>query len=230
MGADEPPRPSGPPDARLQLLVAEYTWVAGLVRYYREVELKALAGTGLVLSGVGAAFAALRAADSPDAGAAIGVVLAIGAAITAFVLPVVLMASMRGLRAVVYVREWLHPLAARLAQDARFLACETVARRALRRARGTLRAARRALAVVGGGRAPRRRGFPRARRRGVDRGGVGLVASHSRARRRRAICCSSPPRSASRASPTPPEPAPRARAGLEASAAERARPGRPAGH
>ena len=117
----------GPPDARLQLLVAEYTWVAGLVRYYREVELKALAGTGLVLSGVGAAFAALRAADSPDADAAIGVVLAIGAAITAFVLPVVLMASMRGLRAVVYVREWLHPLAAELAQDARFLAWETVA-------------------------------------------------------------------------------------------------------
>jgi hypothetical protein len=55
------------------------------------------------------------------------VVLAIAASIIAFALPVVMMASMRGLRAVVYVREWLHPLAAELARDARFLAWEAVA-------------------------------------------------------------------------------------------------------
>ena len=42
---------SAPGDARALLLVAEYTWVTGLIRYYREVELKALVGTGLVLSG-----------------------------------------------------------------------------------------------------------------------------------------------------------------------------------
>jgi hypothetical protein len=114
-------------EARLQLLLAEYTWVSGLIRYYREVELKALFGTGLVLSGVGAAFAALRAADDEDAVEAIGLVFAIAASITAFVLPVVMMASMRGQRAVVYVREWLHPLAAELTQDARFLAWESVA-------------------------------------------------------------------------------------------------------
>ena len=114
-------------DARLQLLVAEYTWVAGLIRYYREVELKALAATGVVLSGVGAAFAALRASGNPDAAGAIGLVFALAAAITAFVLPVVVMASMRGLRAVFYLREWLHPLAAELAGDARYLAWEAVA-------------------------------------------------------------------------------------------------------
>jgi hypothetical protein len=113
-------------EARLQLLVAEYTWVSGLIRYYREVELKALAGTGLVLSGVGAAVAALRASDNDEAVNATGLVLAIAAAIITFILPVVLMANMRGMRAVVYVREWLHPLAAELARDARCLAWEAV--------------------------------------------------------------------------------------------------------
>ena len=191
----------GPPDARLQLLVAEYTWVAGLDRYYREVELKALAGTGLVLSGVGAAFAALRAADSPDADAAIGVVLAIGAAITAFVLPVVLMASMRGLRAVVYVREWLHPLAGELAQDARFLAWETVsgelyAGLAGRFGRSSGPCCRRRWSCSSSA-GPPSRSSPR---RGSWRRRPGRAPSP--APRRRAICCSSPPRSASRASPT----------------------------
>jgi hypothetical protein len=114
-------------DSRLQLLIAEYTWVSGLIRYYREVELKALAATGLVLSGVGAAYAALSASENRSAGDAIGVVFAIAACITAFVLPVVLMANRRGLRAVVYVREWLHPLAAEMTGDARFLAWESVA-------------------------------------------------------------------------------------------------------
>jgi hypothetical protein len=117
----------GSEDPKIQLLVAEYTWVAGLIRYYREVELKALAGTGLVLSGIGAAFAALRASDNPDAIHALGVVFAIGAAVTAFALPVVLMANMRGMRATVYVREWLHPLAAEATKDPRFLAWESVA-------------------------------------------------------------------------------------------------------
>jgi hypothetical protein len=121
------PNDPDPAEAGLQLLVAEYTWVSGLIRYYREVELKALVGTGLVLSGVGAAFAALRASENPDAADAIGLVFAIGAWITAFAVPVVVMANMRGLRAVIYVREWLHPLASELARDARFLAWETVA-------------------------------------------------------------------------------------------------------
>jgi hypothetical protein len=113
--------------ARIQVLVAEYTWVSGLIRYYREVELKALAGTGLVLSGVGAAFAALHASQNDQAVHAIGIVFAIAAAITAFALPVVVMANLRGMRAVVYLREWLHPLAAELTGDARFLAWEAVA-------------------------------------------------------------------------------------------------------
>jgi hypothetical protein len=116
-----------PIEARVQLLVAEFTWVAGLIRYYREVELKALAGTGLVLSGVGAAFGALRVSNHPQADDAIGIVFAIAALITAFVLPVVVMANLRGARAVSYVREWLHPLAAELAADDRFLAWERVA-------------------------------------------------------------------------------------------------------
>jgi hypothetical protein len=57
----------------------------------------------------------------------LGWVFAIAASITAFVLPVVVMANMRGMRAVVHVREWLHPLAAELAGDVRFLAWKAVA-------------------------------------------------------------------------------------------------------
>lgn len=114
-------------EARAHLLVAEYTWVAGLVRYYREVELKALAGTGLILSGVGAAYAALAASDNEKAIDRAGMVFALAAMITAFVLPVVLMANLRGFRAVSYVREWQHPLAAELARDPRFLAWEAAA-------------------------------------------------------------------------------------------------------
>jgi hypothetical protein len=130
-GPDEPAETGGTSttDARLQLLIAEYEWVSGLIRYYREVEVKALAGTGLVLSGVGAAFAALQSSSNPDAVNALGLVFAIAASIVAFVLPVVFMANMRGLRAVVYVREWLHPLAAELVRDPRFLAWESVAER-----------------------------------------------------------------------------------------------------
>jgi hypothetical protein len=80
-----------------------------------------------VLSGVGAAYAALRASDHPGADDDIGLVFAVGALIIALVRPVVVMANMRGLRAVVYVRNWLHPLATQLTDDWRYLAWESVA-------------------------------------------------------------------------------------------------------
>ena len=111
--------------ARLQLLLAEFTWVAGLVRYYREVELKALAGAGAVLVAVAAAFTALeesRAKATEAEGTAAEItrraaedaellVLAAASAVTAFLLPIVLMAQMRQIRAAAYIREWLHPRA-----------------------------------------------------------------------------------------------------------------------
>jgi hypothetical protein len=119
------PSGSSPTDARSQVLIAEYTWVAGLVRYYREVEFKALAGTGIVLSASAAAFTALRGSENGHA-EDIGALFAIAAWVTTFALPVVIMAQLRGLRASFYVREWLHPRVADLTGDSRYLAWEVI--------------------------------------------------------------------------------------------------------
>jgi hypothetical protein len=130
---DKGPRPQASAshryEARLQLLITEYEWVAGLIRYHREVELKALAAAGLVLSAVAAAFAALQAGGS-DAQQAEGPLLAVAAWIPALLVPVIVMANLRGLRAVLYVRLWLFPLAADLTGDprSRYLAWEVVAK------------------------------------------------------------------------------------------------------
>lgn len=120
--------------AKLELVVAEYNWVSGLIRYYREVELKALGGTGLLLSAAVAGFTALRAAEK-DTQHEQALLLSTAAWVPAVSLLIVLMASLRGFRAVVYVRDRLHPLAVRLAggdeevlaweQDSQRLAFET---------------------------------------------------------------------------------------------------------
>ena len=129
---DESPHLEAPDaqEAQLQVLLAEFEWVAGLIRYYREVELKALGATGLVLSAVAAAYAALESGTAA-AQEAEGHVFAGAACVPAFLVPVVLMANMRGLRAVVYVREWLRPLACELTGDRRYLAWEMIAQKLL---------------------------------------------------------------------------------------------------
>ena len=48
-------------------MIAEYQSVAGLIEYFREVELKALGGAGLVLSVVAAGYAAENSKESMSA-------------------------------------------------------------------------------------------------------------------------------------------------------------------
>jgi hypothetical protein len=109
-------------NAQLQLVIAEYQSVAGLIKYFREVELKALAGAGLVLSVVAAAYAGLAAEDGTEHAQAL--LLVIAAWVPAVSLLVVLMATLRGFRAVVYMHDRLNPIAEELTGDRRFLAYE----------------------------------------------------------------------------------------------------------
>jgi putative copper export protein len=52
--------------SRLELVIAEYQTVAGLIQYFRDVEMKALAGAGLVLSVAGAGYATLAAGSKTN--------------------------------------------------------------------------------------------------------------------------------------------------------------------
>jgi uncharacterized membrane protein HdeD (DUF308 family) len=64
--------------AATDVLLAEFQFLSGLIPFYRHVELTVLVGTGLVISGVVAALAALEAAENPNATAG-GILLALGA-------------------------------------------------------------------------------------------------------------------------------------------------------
>jgi hypothetical protein len=99
--------------ATAEFLLAEYHFLSGLIPFYRQVEMTALAGTGLVLSGVVAALAALEAADRPNR-AAEGVLLAVGAWAPTLLLLVENVALTRLRRASLYIAEDLHPLAVAL--------------------------------------------------------------------------------------------------------------------
>jgi hypothetical protein len=105
-------------ELRVQILLAEYEFVTGLIRYYREVELRALAGLGLLLTAVAAAVGAIESADEPNRTAE-ALLLAIAAWVPVVLVVTVLMAKTRGWRAVVYVRDVLSPRANALTGDER---------------------------------------------------------------------------------------------------------------
>jgi FtsH-binding integral membrane protein len=111
-------------DSRVQVLIAEYEFVTGLIKYYRDVELRALAGTGIVLTAVAAAVAALEAAHTPNR-LAESLLLAIAAWVPVVLLMIVIMAKTRGMRAVVYVRDGLRVRAGELTGDRELLQWET---------------------------------------------------------------------------------------------------------
>jgi hypothetical protein len=111
-------------DARIQVLLAEYEFVTGLIRYYRDVELRALAATGLVLTALAAAVAAFEAADTPNR-VAESLLLAIAAWVPVVLLMIVIMAKARGMRSVIYVREGLRVRAGELAEHSGLLQWET---------------------------------------------------------------------------------------------------------
>ena len=102
-------------DAAVSILVSEFEFVAGLIPYYRRLEITALAGTGLILSGLLAAWAALlgEGADE-DARRTLSVVLSVAAWGPTLLVLVELMALVRVTRASSYVQHHLHPLAADL--------------------------------------------------------------------------------------------------------------------
>lgn len=91
-------------------MLAEFQFLSGLIPFYRRVELTVLAGTGLVISAVVAALAALEAAEDPQASAE-GILLAAGAWAPAFLLLVENMALTRLRRVSLYIAQDLHPLA-----------------------------------------------------------------------------------------------------------------------
>jgi hypothetical protein len=107
----------------MDVLLAEFEFVSGLIRYYRDVELRALVGTGLVLSGVAAVYGALESADTPQP-AAQAILLSVASWVPALLLLIVLMAKVRGLRGVFYVRDHLRPHAIELTGDDRVLGWE----------------------------------------------------------------------------------------------------------
>lgn len=109
-------------DAIAQLVMTEYQSVAGLIKYFREVELKALGAAGLVLSVVAAAYAGLAAENGTTHDRA--VLLAIAAWVPAVSLLVVLMATVRGFRAVVFMHDRVHCVATKLTGSEKVLAYE----------------------------------------------------------------------------------------------------------
>jgi hypothetical protein len=91
---------------RVAIFLAEYEFATSLIRYYRELELRALAATGLLLTAVAAAVAAIESAEEPNRMAE-ALLLAIAAWIPVVLLKVVLIAKARGSRAVLEIREIL---------------------------------------------------------------------------------------------------------------------------
>jgi hypothetical protein len=110
-------------DAALQLVLAEFQFVAELIPFYRGIEMRALGGTGLVLSGVAAAVTGLEAAETPEISAE-ATLLALAAWVPAFLLLIEIMALTRLRRASLYIAKRLHPLAKELAGDPRVLCWE----------------------------------------------------------------------------------------------------------
>jgi len=119
------PPPSGNDQASraLTAVLTEYQFVAGMIPFYRRVELTALAGTGLVISGVVAALAALEAAPKLHRSAE-SLLLVAAAWVPALLLLIEDVALTRIARASAYIAEQLHPLVARLTGEQQALAYE----------------------------------------------------------------------------------------------------------
>jgi hypothetical protein len=91
----------------------------GLIPFYR-------GGAGLPLTAVAAAVAAFESAENPNS-AAEGLLLSIGAWVPVVLVLIAILSITRGLRAVVYIRTCLIPLAHELAEDDRLLLWELTA-------------------------------------------------------------------------------------------------------
>jgi hypothetical protein len=100
-------------DRAVQILLAEYEFVAGLIPFYRRAELTVLAATGALLSIVVAALATLEAAEDGQRHVE-GMLLALGAWVPVLLLLIEVMALTRIKRASRYIYRCLHPMACEL--------------------------------------------------------------------------------------------------------------------
>lgn len=103
-------------DRAVQVLIAEFQFVAGLIPFYRRAELIVLGATGALLSVMVAALATLEAADESQRQAE-GILLALGAWVPVLLLLIEVMALTRIKRASRYIYGRLHPLACRLGRS-----------------------------------------------------------------------------------------------------------------
>jgi hypothetical protein len=94
----------------VQILVAEYQYVSGLIPFYRRAELIVLAATGALLSVIVAALATLEAAEEAQRHAE-GILLTLGAWVPVLLLLIEAMALTRLMRASRYILDYLNPIA-----------------------------------------------------------------------------------------------------------------------
>ncbi|HXR31868.1 MAG TPA: hypothetical protein VN752_12085 [Solirubrobacterales bacterium] len=102
-------------DRAVQILIAEYQYVSGLIPFYRRAELIVLAATGALLSVMVAALATLEAAEEAQRHAE-GILLTLGAWVPVLLLLIEAMALTRLMRASRYILDCLNPIACDLGQ------------------------------------------------------------------------------------------------------------------
>jgi hypothetical protein len=100
-------------DRAVQVLVAEFQFVAGLIPFYRRAELIVLGATGALLSVIVAALATLEAAEESQRQAE-GILLALGSWVPVLLMLIEVMALTRIVRASRYIHTHLHPRACEL--------------------------------------------------------------------------------------------------------------------
>lgn len=106
-------------DRAVQLLVAEFQFVAGLIPFYRRAELIVLGATGALVSVMVAALATLEAAEGSQRQAE-GVLLVFGSWVPVLLLLIEVMALTRIARASRYIDSCLYPLACKLGRPGLF--------------------------------------------------------------------------------------------------------------
>lgn len=110
-------------DRAVQILIAEFQFVAGLIPFYRRAELVVLGATGALVSVIVAALATLEAAEEGKRQAE-GILLVLGSWVPVLLLLIEVMALMRIARASRYIDGHLRQIASELGGSAELLKFE----------------------------------------------------------------------------------------------------------
>lgn len=100
-------------DRAISILTSEYTFVSGLIPFYRRVEIAALGGTGATIAALLAFIGALEATQDPDR-ALEAALLSLASLVPTLLLLLELMALTRVMRASAYIRTHIYPVAREL--------------------------------------------------------------------------------------------------------------------